>query len=201
MNPLQQRTMALAGICYAIDQVRHIARHGETDEHALAISLESVLITDPERPEDVFAGADLSEGYQIIVEQLGDKSRKDVDLTRYLVGVLALERKLSAKPAAMQMLAERLSQVKRQRHHYQLLDEQVLANLASVYSDVISPLGTRIQVVGTPAQLQNKLNQYKIRALLLAAVRSAVLWRQLGGKRRQLMLSRKAIVETAARAR
>ncbi|MEH6454630.1 MAG: DUF489 family protein, partial [Psychromonas sp.] len=35
---------------------------------------------------------------------------------------------------------------------------------------------------------------HKIRALLLAGVRAAVLWRQIGGKRRQLIFSRKAML-------
>ncbi|QIZ76671.1 high frequency lysogenization protein HflD [Ferrimonas lipolytica] len=203
MTTLELRTMAFAGICQAIDQVRNIARYGsaEADDDAVRGSINSIIVTDPDRPQDVFGDTDLSNGYDVIVEQLGDGAKKDVDLTRYLVGVLALERKLSAKPAALSMLAERLSQVKRQQHHYDVMEEQILSNLASVYSDVISPLGNRIQVVGTPAQLQQKTNQYKIRTLLLAAVRSAVLWRQLGGKRRQLVLSRKAIVATAQQAK
>ncbi|SHG83676.1 high frequency lysogenization protein HflD [Ferrimonas marina] len=194
---IELRTMAFAGICQAIDQVRDIARHGHVEEEMLRGSVQSILVTDPETPDQVFADVDLTTGYQVVVEQLGDGSRKDVDLTRYLVGVLALERKLAAKPAAMSMLAERLTQVKRQTHHFELTDEQVLSNLASVYSDVISPLGSRIQVVGTPMQLQQTSNQYKIRTLLLAAIRSAVLWRQLGGKRRHLVMARRALVQTA----
>ena len=38
--------------------------------------------------------------------------------------------------------------MKRQLHHFDLLDEQVLANLASIYSEHISPIGPRIQVAG-----------------------------------------------------
>ncbi len=200
MNQLQQRTLAFAGICQAIHQVREIARHGRVDEAMLEATVASILNTDPEQPQDVYGDSSLEQGYRVIIDQLGDGQRKDVDLTRYLVGVLALERKLSRKPAALAALAERLSQVKRQTHHFALTDEQVLANLASIYADLISPLGARIQVVGNPTHLQRNQNQYRIRTLLLGAVRSAVLWRQLGGKRRQLVLSRKAVVMTAQQA-
>ncbi|MFI3247155.1 MAG: high frequency lysogenization protein HflD [Ferrimonas sp.] len=200
MGTLEQRTMAFAGICQAVHQVRNIARYGSGDEEEIRTCLSAIIVTDPERPEAVFAAGSLGDGYDIFVEQFGDKGRKDVDITRYIVGVLALERKLSAKPAALNILGERLSQVKRQQHHYELMDEQILTSLAAIYSDVISPLGNRIQVVGTPAQLQKKHNQYKIRALLLSAIRSAVLWRQLGGKRRQLLLSRRAMIEIATNA-
>ena len=37
----------------------------------------------------------------------------------------------------------------------------------------------------------------EVRATLLAALRSAVLWRQLGGSYWDLLLSRRAMVETA----
>ncbi|MBY5920317.1 high frequency lysogenization protein HflD [Ferrimonas balearica] len=197
---LSQSNMAFAGLCLAVHQVRELSRFGRVDEELLGATLNTVLVTDPDSAEDVYQGCDLRLGYQTLVDQLGDGNKKDVDLTRYVVGILALERKLSSKPAALSMLAERLSQVKRQRHHYEVTDEQVLSNMASVYSDVISPLGARIQVVGSPAQLQQPLNQYRIRALLLAAIRSAVLWRQLGGKRRQLVLSRRAMVKDATQA-
>jgi high frequency lysogenization protein len=120
-----------------------------------------------------------------------------VEITRYLVGLLALERKLSRNHAALAMMSERIQQVRRQLQHFAVTDEQVIANIADIYSDIISNLGPKIQISGNPHILQQKQVQNKIRALLLAAMRSAVLWRQLGGKRRQLVFSRKAIVDTA----
>ncbi|SUC47473.1 High frequency lysogenization protein HflD [Providencia stuartii] len=48
--------------------------------------------------------------------------------------------------------------------------------------DVISPLGPRIQVTGSPDILKNSLVQAKVRTLLLSGIRSAVLWQQVGGK-------------------
>ena len=95
------------------------------------------------------------------------------------------------------MLGERISQVKRQLHHFDLLDEQVLANLASIYSEHISPIGPRIQVAGTPIYLQQPLVQHKVRALLLAGIRATVLWRQVGGRRRHILFARKKLVAAA----
>ena len=42
--------------------------------------------------------------------------------------------------------------------------------------------------------VSNATNANKIRALLLAAIRSAVLWRQCGGTRWQMLFQRKAIL-------
>lgn len=190
--------MALAGTLQAIAQVQHLARHGETDRSQLAATLKSIIITDPQNITEVYPEqALLQQGYNMIVDQLGDTKQKDVEITRYLIGILALERKLSRSNNALGMLAERISQVHRQLHHFDVADEQVISNFASIYSDVISDLGPKIQITGNPNILQRPLVQHKIRALLLAAMRSAVLWRQLGGKRRQLVFTRKNIVETA----
>ena len=41
-----------------------------------------------------------------------------------------------------------------------LFDEQMISNLASVYVDVISPVGPKIQVAGTPALLKQNANQH-----------------------------------------
>ncbi|KPU83108.1 lysogenization regulator, partial [Psychromonas sp. PRT-SC03] len=73
-------------------------------------------------------------------------------------------------------------------------DDNILSSLNLIYKDLISDLGPKIQVNGSPSCLQQERTQHKIRALLLAGVRSAVLWRQIGGKRRQLLSSRKAML-------
>nr|WP_257984856.1 MULTISPECIES: high frequency lysogenization protein HflD [Shewanella] len=195
---LFERTMAFAGILQAIGQVQYLARHGESDKDALAATLNTILVTEPESTADIYQDkAILDNGYQLIQNQLGDGSNKDVETTRYLVGVLALERKLARSPNGLGMLAERINQVHRQLAHFAITDEQVLANFASIYSDIISELGPKLQISGNPDCLKQPQVQNKIRALLLAAMRSAVLWRQLGGKRRHLVFARKAIFDTA----
>ncbi len=193
------RTMAFAGICQAAHLVQQLARHGRCDEEALRQALNSILITDPRHPRDVFGSRpDLREGYQALVDQLGNnKQPKNTELTRYVISMVALERKLAARREILSMLGERISQVKRQLHHFDLLDEPVQANLAGIYSELISPLGPRIQVGGNPSCLQQPLIQHRVRALLLAGIRAGVLWRQVGGRRRQILFSRKKMVQLA----
>ncbi|ABV36491.1 protein of unknown function DUF489 [Shewanella sediminis HAW-EB3] len=196
-DQLIDRTMAFAGILQAVAQVQHIARHGNSDRDSLAACLNTVLVTNPDTTSDVYADkVALNKGYQLIINQLGDAKDKDVEVTRYLVGILALERKL-ARGNAMSILSERINQIHRQLHHFEITDEQVIANFAGIYSDIISTLGPKIQISGNPEYLKQSQVQEKIRALLLSAMRSAVLWRQLGGKRRHLVFARKTIVDTA----
>ncbi|MFM5867526.1 high frequency lysogenization protein HflD [Aeromonas caviae] len=200
-DKFQDRTMAFAGICQAAYLVQKVARDGSCDEASLRESLQSILITNPTQPLEVF-GSHLAirDGYRALVEQLGaDGSQKNAELTRYVVSLIALERKLAKRKDILNMLGERISQIGRQQQHFDLLDEQILANMASIYSDLISPIGPRIQVAGTPLFLQQPLVQHKVRALLLAGIRAVVLWRQLGGSRTQIIFARKKMVELAKR--
>ncbi|WP_323922133.1 high frequency lysogenization protein HflD [Aeromonas caviae] len=200
-DKFQDRTMAFAGICQAAYLVQKVARDGFCDEASLRESLQSILVTNPTQPLEVF-GSHLAirDGYRALVEQLGaDGSQKNAELTRYVVSLIALERKLAKRKDILNMLGERISQIGRQQQHFDLLDEQILANMASIYSDLISPIGPRIQVAGTPLFLQQPLVQHKVRALLLAGIRAVVLWRQLGGSRTQIIFARKKMVELAKR--
>ena len=110
---------------------------------------------------------------------------------------MVLERKLYANKAAMNQLGERIDQLDRQLAHFELESETMISSLASIYVDIVSPVGPRIQVTGSPTILQNPQVQAKVRAVLLAGIRSAVLWQQVGGGRLQLMFSRNRLFEQA----
>ena len=66
----------------------------------------------------------------------------------------------------------------------------VITRLAGLYSEVISPLRPRVMVPGQPLHLQQQPIVERIRASLLAAIRAAVLWHQIGGRQWQLLLRR-----------
>jgi high frequency lysogenization protein len=100
----------------------------------------------------------------------------------------------------MQELGERISHVQRQLAHIDFQNPQIVSSLASIYSDIISPLAPRIQVAGNPDYLSQPATQHKVRALLLAGVRAAVMWRQMGGKRRNILFKRKHILNSAVKA-
>ena len=102
------------------------------------------------------------------------------------------------KPKAMQELGERISHVQRQLAHIDF-KPTIVSSLASIYSDIISPLAPRIQVAGNPDYLSQPAT-HKVRALLLAGVRAAVMWRQMGGKRRNILFKRKHILNSAVKA-
>jgi high frequency lysogenization protein len=80
---------------------------------------------------------------------------------------------------------------------FDITHNAVMAGLADCYRQTVSTLQPRVIINGDPVILENPDNQNRIRALLLAAIRAAVLWRQCGGGRLTLVLRRRALVEAA----
>ncbi len=194
-----EKTLALAAVCQAATLVQQLARKGKCDQHAFEASINSIVITDSDNTEQVFGGeSNLRVGLQTLVAQLGNTpAEKDAEITRYIASVLGLERKLKKQPKRLSELAERIGNSQRQLNHLELFDSQMMTNLASIYSDNISPIGPKIQVAGNPELLKQQTSQHKVRALLLAGVRAAVLWRQLGGKRRHILFNRRKVLALA----
>ena len=197
---MRDQTITFAAICQIASMVQKLARQGEVDEQQLSIMLDGITNTSPENTLAVYGGslANIKPGLQVLVTHLGDQTKqKDPELTRYIVSLLNLERRLTKNRKQLSVLGERIDQAKRQSHHYDVDSNTLLNSFASIYSDIISPLGARIQVAGEPAILKQENNQHRIRALLLAGIRSAVLWRQVGGKRRNILFSRTKILAQA----
>lgn len=197
----QDITFALAGICQAAHLVQQLANQGHCQPESLTVSLRSVLDLNPPSTLAVFGNneANLRLGLETLMAVLNSTQRQGAgaELTRYTLSLMVLERKLNANKQAMNTLAQRISQLDRQLAHYALESDTILSAMAGIYVDVISPLGPRIQVTGSPAVLQNSLLQSKVRATLLAGIRAAVLWQQVGGGRLQLMFSRQRLLREA----
>ncbi|MDL4914084.1 MAG: high frequency lysogenization protein HflD [Enterobacterales bacterium endosymbiont of Blomia tropicalis] len=197
----QEITLALAGICQAAHLVQQLAHQGHCPSAPLSVSLRSMLDLNPSSTLAVFGNnkANLRLGLETLMAVLNSSSRQGAgaELTRYTLSLMVLERKLSANRTAMATLAQRIGQLDRQLAHYELESDTILSAMAAIYVDVISPLGPRIQVTGSPSVLQNSQLQNKVRATLLAGIRATVLWQQLGGGRLQLMFSRQRLLREA----
>ncbi|QLB16478.1 lysogenization protein HflD [Mannheimia varigena] len=195
-------TIAYAGVCQAANLVQQFAHKGTADRNAFRQSIRSLLVTQPESTLSVF-GDDLSHiqmGLETALSQTGGGNGKlDTEVGRYWISLIALSQKLDKNPEAKQQLAQRLQQIERQLPLYEddVLADQMIANLAAIYSDIISPLGTKIHVMGMQDYLVRPDIQHKIRASLLAGIRAAILWQQVGGSRWQFLFSRKKIFNQA----
>ena len=199
MSSWQPRVTALAAAAQCLVAVKQIAREGSLrDGNQVQRLYANVLDLNPPSLEQLYP--DLSElqwGLETLLLQIGQTQHKDIEITRYLVALMALERRLAKRPKSLHGLAERLQQIQRQRDDFQFSQETIIAGMAGVYSDIISPLSKPIKITGKPDHLKQPSIQNQIRALLLAALRNIVLWRQQGGQRRQFIFARQRMVRTA----
>ena len=110
---------------------------------------------------------------------------------RYVMDVLALEQRLRRTPKLMRSMGAGISATQEHRHLNELTvtDEDIISRLSGLYEDTAGTVQPRIRVQGQQKHLANTMNTSRIRALLLAAIRSAVLWHQLDGRRSQWLLA------------
>lgn len=198
-HSISERTMAFAGIFQAATLVQQIARNGQLDAESFEHTITSIMRLDADSTEDVFGGVNgVQLGLQSLVNHLGNKRNvNDMEVARYIVALLHLERCLAKSPDALQRIAQGIRVAQGQVDLFGLTHSNVIANLANLYLENISPLGPRIIVAGEQGYLQAPDNANKVRAALLGGIRAAVLWRQLGGTRWQLLFNRSAVLASA----
>jgi len=199
LSPLEERTIALAGIFQNCDQMQQLAQTGKIDPFYLDIAVQAILNTNPDDTLSIFQGVPgIRDGLSLIEQQLGEgKTLKDSNLTRYSISILFLANKLLKNPEMLKQISDGIAKAQNQVVHFGSDHLNIYASLGGLYSDTISQLHPRIMVSGEPEILNNPDNANKIRTLLLSSIRSAVLWQQLGGSRWQLLFKRKKIVSIA----
>jgi len=201
MNVMSERVLALAALFQAVSGVHQLARTGQVDSNTLQTAVKSVLTRDAESTEAIFGGVQallpgLRAFHRLLTQQVPSD---DMAVTQYAVAVLHLAKKLQKKPKLMERLADGISKAERSVSHFGQDHENVYASLADTYSETAGQIQPRIMVSGEDSHLQNPRIVNQIRSLLLAAIRSAVLWQQLGGNRFSLIFRRRALAEEALR--
>ncbi|HEX7369653.1 MAG TPA: high frequency lysogenization protein HflD [Rhodanobacteraceae bacterium] len=193
----EARVLALAGVFQALSLVRDLARTGDCDSDAMESSLASVFKLESDSAAEVFGGnRGVHRGLRVLVEQV-DGGDRDLPLFHMLINVMKLERSLSRAASINQRLGDGLTGMQRQLQHFPVTHATIVARLADLYATNLSGMKPRITVVGNAMYLQQSTVAERVRALLLAAVRAAVLWHQLGGRRRHLLFRPKREVMIA----
>ncbi|WP_061239297.1 high frequency lysogenization protein HflD [Ectopseudomonas composti] len=198
MSPTQEQLVALGAVFEAASLADKIARTGQISEASMGCMLGSLLVRDPKSTLDVYGGDDLNlrDGYRALISSLErNPSALQREPLRYSLAMIGLERQLDKRDDMLQVMGSRLDQIQQQVEHFGLVHDNVIAACGGLYQDTISTFRQRIQVHGDMRFLQQPNNAAKIRALLLAGIRSARLWRQLGGHRWQLVFSRSKLLK------
>jgi high frequency lysogenization protein len=210
LNPrYPARTLALAAIFQAARLAQDLARRGQSDKTAFAASIHSILRIDAASADAVYAGvAGVRLGLTLLRDQLNARSdATEVELVRYILSLIQLERKLARRRDMLDQIGAGIHNIETQMKFFQAADSaddnhggvhpRLVEKLAELYTQTISTLLPRIMVSGEHGHLNNPTTAAAVRAALLAGIRAAVLWRQLGGRRWQLVFTRQRIAAQA----
>lgn len=195
-----ERVLALAGLVQALAQVRRIADTGQAETAILETAVGSVFRIDADSPEAIYGDASaLRPGMRLLRDYFSSQG-SDALLPRLALSVLQLERRFVADHAMAEQVRQGIIALQPLAGNVGVAHPEVLAGLGRLYADTVSHLRPRVMVQGNPHYLAQADVVAEIRAVLLAALRSAVLWRQLGGSLWDLLLRRGEILACAGQA-
>ncbi|KGQ19055.1 Lysogenization protein HflD [Lysobacter dokdonensis DS-58] len=195
-NTIEERVLALAGLAQALRQVRQIAETGQADTAVLQTATDSVFRLDADTPVEVYGDErSLAPGMQLLLDYFTSATDgRDELLPRLAFSVLQLERRFVREGATAQKVQEGIVAIAPDATRLGSTHPDVLGALGTLYADTVSHLRPRVMVQGNPHYLGQAAIVSEIRAVLLAALRSAVLWRQLGGSFWDFVIRRRAMV-------
>ncbi len=196
---LEQQAIAMAGVAQAARIVDQVSKTGTYPLEFLESSIHSLFVFAPGSAVDLYGGLPgVKLGLHSLSTLLEDKdARENQEFVRYVFSLLYLERKFSADSDMMSVVRSRLEHTSFQAEHFSSNVNTLCHSVSGIYQDTLSKQRVRIRVTGSSTHLQNTQNSDVIRAVLLAGVRAAFLWRQLGGKRWRLLLQRRKLLRVA----
>ena len=190
----QQQLIALAGVAQSAVLVHQLALHGIVAQDKFATAVNSLFVLDPPGTLEVFGSLkQLRLGLETLKELLGsyESVLAPAEGPRYFSGILHLEGQLKSRTSMLAHIRTELQRLQNSHPAGRIAEEPAaLKELAALYRSTLSTLPFRIHVRGDLNYLRNDYVADKVRILLFAGVRAAFLWRQLGGRRWQLLFKR-----------
>ncbi|MCK5829580.1 MAG: high frequency lysogenization protein HflD [Methylococcales bacterium] len=200
LNTITNQTIALAGISQSCLLVQQLANTGTSDSSAVETSINSILKIDSEGVIDIYGSLEqLKPGLLQLKSQLSARTIADPEQARYAASLVFLEGQLSNRPEMLNKILTGIKTAQAQSESFgSSTHENVLAKLGDLYHNTISTLQPRIMVNGKEEFLAQPNIVNKIRALLLAGIRSTMLWKQCGGARWKFLFFRKKLQDETA---
>lgn len=214
--PTRDKVMALAALAQAGKIVTQLAAEPQHDESALRASARSLLILHPRDLDQVFAGVDgLSLGLKTMQTLLKGQALQSIqakELIRYLMAMDQLADRLNMSESTQAVIGRGLEEISVRFSSIAQINEQIeldavpqaefddfYMQLGSLYQKSLSQLPPQIIVRGAKGYLQDEASVVRVRSALFAGARAAYLWHQQGGRRWQLLFSRRGYAQMSAK--
>jgi high frequency lysogenization protein len=199
MTLIENQTLALAGIFQSAALIEQLAYKGELNQAAYDCSLDSLFTIDAPTAIEVFGDlAGLSRGLRAAAQYLGGENPKSAkNVAYYVLSMLKISQRLKRNQNMASAIQTGLQKITTQTNEFEMSRASIVSKIDGLYQDTVSTINPRIMVNGEQIHLRNPDSAGKIRVLLLAGIRAAVLWHQLGGRRWKLLVFRKKYVRSA----
>ena len=193
MMTIENQTLALAGIFQSAVLIEQLATGGELNQAAFDCSFDSLFTFDAPTTMDVFGNlSGLTRGLKVLsLYLISENQGPDKNVVYYVLSMLKLASRLKHDQKLAALIQSKLQKVETQSRDFELSRHSIISQIDGVYQSTISTAKPRIMVQGEQVYLRNPDAAGKIRTLLLAGIRAAVLWHQLGGSKWKLVFSRK----------
>ena len=212
-NDWEYRNIALAVVIQCAHLVDTLANKGRADEAQIKACIDPLQVIDSDTVADIYPDVSrFANGLNILQKSLDRDGMKNFgEPMKYVLGMSVLQQQLMSAPEMQSAIRQRMQQrdtlfLDREDQDaetdgaatFSKSDNYDYAVLAALYQDTISKLTYRIHVQGNVEHLRNQRVADQIRALLLAGIRSAMLWQQLGGRRWHLFFYKRRIRDCVA---
>lgn len=211
MKNIRSESIALAALFQCCTQINRIAHTGYCDEQAVSTVFRALLVTDPKTIDDIYKISELKTGFRGLIEGFSAEGITDNsanELVKLAMQVISLTDRIVRNTSLYNRLSNEIDKLKDQIEKAcpdflegktsVVLSKENVEKFAQLYQSLISPNFSKLLIFGEERFLSSTENQNRIRALLLAGIRAAVLWNQVGGKKLYLMFRRKEIVSFAS---
>ncbi len=191
-----RRSIGLAGVLQCAILIDQLAQHGEVPNPAAEGLIHSIFQTDPPNVEAIYGSINTLEcGLESLTSGMIRKQQPHI--LRYFLNLTALQRRAKRDQILMEEIALGIELNRKRLEHYPLMHDNIIAGLAEIYRQTLSPLKPKIMVRGNVHHLQQPHVANYIRTLCLAGVRSSMLWQQSGGKGWHLLFGLHHVTEHA----
>ncbi|MBC8211476.1 MAG: high frequency lysogenization protein HflD [Gammaproteobacteria bacterium] len=199
MTQLHDQTLALASMFQSATLINQLAHGKPINQAAFDCSMDSLFTLEANSTEDIFGYGDgLIQGLKTLIDYLdGQHKSPERVIAYYVLSMIKLESRLLKNKTQVQQVHSGLESIQKQAVDFEMSQSAKAHKVDGLYQKTVSTLKPRIIVQGEQVHLNNSDNTSKVRTLLFAGIRAAVLWRQKGGSRLRLLFSRKKYVQQA----
>ena len=194
---LKNEVISLGAIYQATSEIKKIAWQGRINNKFIEPLIYSVYQTTSNEIEDIYINLKrLNTGLDFLRKQfVGDVFSRDAEVDRYFEAINVLVKNMNKNSEIFSNLRDELSSHKENVTEDNLHEHAEF--LSNLYLKTISKINPRIIVNGDNIHLTDNKNASMIRALLLSAIRSFILWEQSGGTKFRIFLFKKRMAEIA----